>query len=443
MTQTPDADYWVLGFFGFDATKTSAWQTYQLALELNAEANQVPAFLGATAKGFGHKVSEFAEANRRLQKVNTDTLTTFVIHSSDAANTAWGGCEPAGFCYWSDQDIVHGSDRSYAIFATMKADPEWLESVSRRICQILKPAYGIGFKRMARLGPIGFALGMRYGFGYTKADEDETNAVGMGDWGEARWWGVYKKGFLRDVYEMNFVSSCLLQRTIAGIPLADWIIADAQRGTLSCLTDEMWLWKIAPEHIAAIRERLRAEQFLFRRDNPAAMQVASVARQRWVEAEQAKKRKPNRKKLIALLRALEERYGEDGAERPVVSIEEFFPGNTVDQSIAANLSPHPGLKTFRDVLKRIRGKDTVQDVLIAISDSPMPPETDDAEFEDDDWPYSEEVYVLTSSSPAEVEKWAAKLQPDNVLLTQWFNNQPPKGAPQLQPGMQIIRLWWD
>lgn len=257
---------------------------------------------------------------------------------------------------------------------------------------------------------------------------------------------TFRFGIIPDVFEMKFLSEVQLAKEVEGLVLRDWIAADQSRGTLNPITKEITLWSVDRVELPAIQERMFESGLILSRANldhqALVKNLYEECRKRFT-VEEAKKQKPNRKKLLALLRTLEERYGEDGAESPVVTIEEFFPGNTVDQSNAANLSPHPGLKGFCDVLKRIHGRDTVQDVLIAISDSPMLPKTDDGEFEDDDWPYSEEVYVLTSSSPAEVEKWAAKLQPDTVSLTHWRNNQPPKGAPELQAGMQLIRLWWD
>src|SRR5687768_394930 len=77
---------------------------------------------------------------------------------------------------------------------------------------------------------------------------------------------------------------------------------------------------------------------------------------------------------------------------PVVSIEQFFNGNEDTYSIAANLEPHPPLSFFRATLEKIRQREDVADVLVEIYD------IEEAEFSNDSWPYSERVYVITSTS---------------------------------------------
>ncbi|MFM9966311.1 MAG: hypothetical protein ACKV2Q_34475 [Planctomycetaceae bacterium] len=436
----PDTSYSGLAFYGFPKTPSAAEKCYQLSLELHAEAGHQPALISISTTKTGGKYVDFAKGHRRMQKLDYSSVNSISIAAHDTTTEAIGGSTPAASMF--SRRAVFSRDLGFFVFSTLKSDRDWLISAAQRICQVLRPAYGIMYQRSARLGPLLYAFGT---FSVLQGGEHRAAEDLIADWG-AYWWpcGVYKHGYFRDLYEMNFLSQPFLLRTVNGQFLPDWIAESPQRGSLTKLTDDIMLWSVSPNDIPAVRDQLVSARLMLRRDTLAVMTLLHDAREKQLaESAAAAKPKPGRKKLIALLRVLEERYGEEGAERPVVTIDEFFPGNTVDQSIAANLSPHPGLKVFREVLKRIRGKETVQDVLIVIGDSPMLPETDDGEFEDDDWPYSDEVYVLTSSSPAEVEKWAAKLQPDTVSLTHWRNNQPPKGAPELQPGMQLIRLWWD
>lgn len=426
--------YSAMAFYGFDAGRCPANRVYELAMQLCAEAEQQPVFLDAKVVGKRGWHLPFDSGHRRLLKHGLERIETFWIVCSDVVNVAVNPYAPAAFEYSPNFEPVFNHARSKVVFCTLRSDPDWLKSVASRVSDLVDPMYGYCFRNSTIPDPRGYASG-----GDHRLHLDDLPPREM--WLDTYRWGLYALGYFRGVYENSFLSPGHLEQTVGGVPFDQWVAADSRRGVLTTFTDRLTLWEVDSAAVPEVREELHAAQLLLWKDNKRAREIRQVLFQ--AEVERQAKRKPNRKKLLALLRTLEERYGAEGDERPVVTIEEFFPGNTVEQSIAANLSPHPGLKTFREVLKRIRGKDTVQDVLIAISDSPMPPETDDAEFEDDDWPYSEEVYVLTSSSPAEVEKWAAKLRPDNVLLTQWFNNQPPKGAPELEPGMQLIRLWWD
>ncbi len=434
MKCTQESPYFSLRFHGFQATPSMVKHCYQLALELHSEAGNKVAHIGVTAKGSNGKLLDFPTGHRRMQRIDFASVVNFCTLADDSANAGLEAHSPAAF-YFSRQITSYGSDHSYVTFTSLKKDREWLASAGQRLCQVLCPVYGIGYERIVRFG-------IRLS-DWINDPVHRAEKWASADW-EAYWapWGVYRYGYLRDVFEMNFLSQPFLQRTIEGMLLLDWIAADFRRGLLTRLTEEVVVWRVEPDNIPAIRESVLQAQLLCTRENPVVMQLMEDARKKCFDERTAAERKPDRKKLIALLRLLDERSGPEHM-KPLVTLEEFFPGNTIDKSIAANLTPHPGLKRFRDVLKRIRAKDTVQDVLILITDRPMTPETDDADFEDDDWPYSDAVFVLTSSSPAEVEKWAVKLQPDSVTVAQWDNNQPPKDAPELQPGMQLIRLWWD
>ena len=119
--------------------------------------------------------------------------------------------------------------------------------------------------------------------------------------------------------------------------------------------------------------------------------------------------------------------------RPVVSVEDFFEGNEDLDSIGCNLIDHPGIPKFYEVLKGIRAKDNVQDVLIEISEI-------DEEFLD--WPFSETVYILTSASKEEVGKWMEPLQPDEIFEG-WGFKKAPSAAPKLRNGMKVLGVWWD
>ena len=122
----------------------------------------------------------------------------------------------------------------------------------------------------------------------------------------------------------------------------------------------------------------------------------------------------------------------DDKSRPVVSLEVFFEGNDDPASIGCNLPEHPGVPTFYAVLRSIRERPDVQDVLVAITE----------DMGDDDWPFSDCIYVLTRASVKDVEKWAAALEPDPDPAEGYFPG-PPKRAPTLLPEHRVVTLWWD
>lgn len=115
----------------------------------------------------------------------------------------------------------------------------------------------------------------------------------------------------------------------------------------------------------------------------------------------------------------------------VLSIEEFFEKNESIGSIGPNIFPDPPSPSdFYKILKEIKRMDTTQDVLIRICD-----------IDDEEWPFSETIYILSSLSADYIEEIVKKLRPDEVS-TGWLN-QKPINAPELETNIKVISLWWD
>jgi hypothetical protein len=127
--------------------------------------------------------------------------------------------------------------------------------------------------------------------------------------------------------------------------------------------------------------------------------------------------------------------------RVTVSIDEFFDGNNDTQSIAPNLdatAPHPGLAGIRNTLQEIRSRPGVAEVRIAIREWPNPQVSDDDGF----WPVAEHVYVWTTASRSDVERWVRPLRSDAV-------GESPIGEALCNPdvtlplGVHLYRVVWD
>ncbi|SFB31120.1 hypothetical protein [Clostridium frigidicarnis] len=67
-----------------------------------------------------------------------------------------------------------------------------------------------------------------------------------------------------------------------------------------------------------------------------------------------------------LLKNIYEQEEEMGDSLPVVTLELFFEENNDIGSIVCNLLNHPGIEEFYSILKQIRNKPNVQDVLVEI-----------------------------------------------------------------------------
>jgi len=122
---------------------------------------------------------------------------------------------------------------------------------------------------------------------------------------------------------------------------------------------------------------------------------------------------------------------------PVVPLELFFDGNDDPASIAPNLDPHPGIQTFERVLREIRARPEVADVVMQID-----------EVVEGEWPYAQAAYVVTTASWEDVYGWAAELRPDELVGDEdeappWLGRGRPPGAPDVPAGHRVVTLFWD
>ena len=134
--------------------------------------------------------------------------------------------------------------------------------------------------------------------------------------------------------------------------------------------------------------------------------------------------------LISKISALEELEPEESL--PVVSLEDFFEGNTDNGSIGCNLIPHPGVDFIYDSLIKVRSHPMVQTVLIEIFEVDEALET---------WPFSERIYVYTSLPVEEISKMMKPLKYDE--LEYGFFKGKPSSAISPKSGMNVYAFWWD
>ncbi len=130
--------------------------------------------------------------------------------------------------------------------------------------------------------------------------------------------------------------------------------------------------------------------------------------------------------LLAKIRS--QHVGDDGM-RPVVALEDFFEGNSDEGSIGCNLTPHPGVARFYDVLRDIRNRHDVQNVLVGITE----------DMGDEEFPFSDTIYVLTTAAPREIADAAAPLEAE--LIPQ--RDMPPAHLPAIASNHEVVTLWWD
>jgi hypothetical protein len=118
---------------------------------------------------------------------------------------------------------------------------------------------------------------------------------------------------------------------------------------------------------------------------------------------------------------------------PIIDLESFFEGNEDIGSIGCNLHEHPGIGTFYKVLKKVRQREDVLDVLVEIY------EID--EENDEVWPFSERIYIITKAKEDDVASWIAALEFDEI--DEGWQYGKPQAAPEFPPGYTVYSVWWD
>lgn len=117
--------------------------------------------------------------------------------------------------------------------------------------------------------------------------------------------------------------------------------------------------------------------------------------------------------------------------RPLVTIDEFFVGNTEVGSIGCNLDPAPSPERFHALFQAIARRADVADIRVQITLFDVP-----------EWPFSDTVYIMTSASPEEVATWfPEELKPDQT----WSGFAAGQAyEPYIVPdGVEPVACWWD
>ena len=115
----------------------------------------------------------------------------------------------------------------------------------------------------------------------------------------------------------------------------------------------------------------------------------------------------------------------------IVPITDFFDGNDDVGSIGCNLSPHPGVDIFRDVLTGLLRQPDVEAVYAQIS------ELDPGE---DSWPFTDTVLVAGRISGDDLRSAVSSLQPDEVGDSKAFGVSPSIAE---RHGSPVLVVWWD
>jgi hypothetical protein len=139
-----------------------------------------------------------------------------------------------------------------------------------------------------------------------------------------------------------------------------------------------------------------------------------------------------------LLEEIQSQWDAVDSAPPVVTLDEYFLGNTDEECIAPNQVGYgrPALADVYARLQAIAQKPNVQAVLVGIHDEWQIVMDDPTA-----WPPAENVHIYTSATIEEVEQWIEGLAADGVGEG-WPYRVPP-AAPPVAPGMKVLTVYWD
>lgn len=111
-----------------------------------------------------------------------------------------------------------------------------------------------------------------------------------------------------------------------------------------------------------------------------------------------------------------------------IAFETFFEGNSIVGSIAPNVEPEMKTEVFYEELKKLNSDPKTTEILVRIAD-----------MDDEEWPYSDAIYVIGDWTVQELKKKIKKLQPDEVMEG-WMYDKPTNRSAAAD---KVITLWWD
>lgn len=117
--------------------------------------------------------------------------------------------------------------------------------------------------------------------------------------------------------------------------------------------------------------------------------------------------------------------------RPLVTLAEFFEGNTDPASIGYNLPDPPAPAEFHRILSAIARRPEVADVRVEVKDLEDP----------DGWPSTDTIWIFTSAPAGIVRAWfPEQVAPDDVTVGRLDASVEPYPVPS---GTHAVRAWYD
>lgn len=142
-----------------------------------------------------------------------------------------------------------------------------------------------------------------------------------------------------------------------------------------------------------------------------------------------------RKKLIERLEALD---AIDDDHLPVATLDEYFLGNTQEDSIAPNQwgEGRPSIIEIYRRFKEIELREDVHWVRVGLHQSWG------ESFDDGTWPAAENIHVCSSAPQKTADQWVVGLGSDGIIAGAWPYGKH-RAAPDQPEGSHLYTVCWD
>lgn len=139
-----------------------------------------------------------------------------------------------------------------------------------------------------------------------------------------------------------------------------------------------------------------------------------------------------------LLEKLDRLDAIDEEHLPVVTIDEYFIGNSDEESIAPNQwgEGRPSIAELHARFKAIEARADVQGVFVGLH-----PSWGEAFDDDSIWPAAENIHIYSSAPQAVADEWIEGLMSDSIVAEWPYGKHA--AAPEPEEGFRVYTVYWD
>jgi hypothetical protein len=251
MRANKSAEYSVIALYGIAADKDAAGRFHGIAMRLLNKAGLEADLMGSS---LSKQLAGCASVEKKLLAVNYAGVT----HLSVVSLLPGSSSRLDGISMELGANFAKGDCSITCSPAVATLDSDFFTEAASELVRATKPTYGIGFTRPFNRGPTYYAMGLAFG----NTPEKEAREISQ--------WAVigmpqrlYDAGQLRDVYVWNLLNRAQLTAKVGDTPFEQWVKKDPKRGRLSRYGEQLNLWTIDKDQLAAVRQELRGTGIIF------------------------------------------------------------------------------------------------------------------------------------------------------------------------------------